>query len=177
MRAEFIVSTSSEKLYASCFAHRSAETHVIPTVSYGTCIYLDGQAYNTSYMVIIALSQTSTGTTTTQISWRAVVLIHGFGLGIFGHLQNLSWVSVFYSFCLPILTRVGKGLCAWNRKFDSTNRPSLFVHLINLAGATQVKWNRQDAHLLASSHDDRVLIWDNRVSTFQHRVTFSKPYL
>ena len=30
------------------------------------------------------------------------------------------------------------------------------------AGATQVKWNRQDGHILASSHDDKFHIWDTR---------------
>ena len=32
------------------------------------------------------------------------------------------------------------------------------------AGGTQVKWNRQDPNVLASSHMDEVLIWDRRVS-------------
>ena len=30
--------------------------------------------------------------------------------------------------------------------------------------ATQVKWNRREPHILASSHDNAVLIWDDRVS-------------
>ena len=30
------------------------------------------------------------------------------------------------------------------------------------AGATQVKWNRQDAHVIASSHDRYLRIWDDR---------------
>lgn len=32
-----------------------------------------------------------------------------------------------------------------------------------IAGATQVKWNRRQPHLIASAHDNRVLIWDERV--------------
>jgi hypothetical protein len=32
------------------------------------------------------------------------------------------------------------------------------------AGGTQVKWNRQDGNVLASSHLNQVLIWDRRVS-------------
>jgi len=30
--------------------------------------------------------------------------------------------------------------------------------------ATQVKWNRRNSHLLASSHAGEVLVWDERVS-------------
>lgn len=30
------------------------------------------------------------------------------------------------------------------------------------AGASQVKWNRQDSHVVASSHDRRLQIWDDR---------------
>ena len=35
------------------------------------------------------------------------------------------------------------------------------------AAGTQVKWNRQDGNLLASSHMNEVLIWDRRVSPYQ----------
>ncbi|KIW09357.1 uncharacterized protein PV09_00255 [Verruconis gallopava] len=34
------------------------------------------------------------------------------------------------------------------------------------AGATQVKWNRQDEHILASSHDKFLHIWDNRKGAY-----------
>lgn len=37
------------------------------------------------------------------------------------------------------------------------------------AGATQVKWNRQDAHILASSHDKFLRIWDNRKGAYPLR--------
>lgn len=30
------------------------------------------------------------------------------------------------------------------------------------SGANQVKWNRHDSHILASSHDNRILVWDER---------------
>ncbi|KAL9586654.1 MAG: hypothetical protein Q9203_003792 [Teloschistes exilis] len=33
------------------------------------------------------------------------------------------------------------------------------------AGATQVKWNRQDSHILASSHNKYLRIWDDRKGT------------
>lgn len=37
------------------------------------------------------------------------------------------------------------------------------------AGATQVKWNRQDPHILASSHDRFLRIWDNRKGAYPLR--------
>ncbi len=40
------------------------------------------------------------------------------------------------------------------------------------AGGTQVKWNRQDGNVLASSHLNQVLIWDRRV-----RGSFSRLYV
>ena len=37
------------------------------------------------------------------------------------------------------------------------------------AGATQVKWNRQDSHILASSHDRFLRIWDDRKGAYPLR--------
>ena len=37
------------------------------------------------------------------------------------------------------------------------------------AGATQVKWNRQDAHIIASSHDRYLRIWDDRKGAYPLR--------
>ncbi|KAK4964387.1 hypothetical protein LTR66_012311 [Elasticomyces elasticus] len=37
------------------------------------------------------------------------------------------------------------------------------------AGATQVKWNRQDPHILASSHDRYLHIWDDRKGAYPVR--------
>lgn len=34
----------------------------------------------------------------------------------------------------------------------------------HLAGGTQVKWNRKDGNIFASSHSEEVFIWDRRVS-------------
>ncbi|KAG8963801.1 hypothetical protein FRC05_004511 [Tulasnella sp. 425] len=52
-----------------------------------------------------------------------------------------SWI---WAWDLRAGPRTVFGMCAWD------------------APATQVKWNRRDEHLIASSHDDKVLIWDNR---------------
>ena len=37
------------------------------------------------------------------------------------------------------------------------------------AGATQVKWNRQDSHVIASSHDKFLRIWDDRMGAYPIR--------
>src|SRR5438034_6129672 len=37
------------------------------------------------------------------------------------------------------------------------------------AGATQVKWNRQDSHVIASSHDRFLRIWDDRKGAYPIR--------
>lgn len=37
------------------------------------------------------------------------------------------------------------------------------------AGATQVKWNRQDSHIIASSHDKYLRIWDQRKGAYPLR--------
>ena len=37
------------------------------------------------------------------------------------------------------------------------------------AGATQVKWNRQDSHIVASSHDKSLHIWDDRKGAYPLR--------
>ncbi|KAG9021212.1 hypothetical protein FS837_007474, partial [Tulasnella sp. UAMH 9824] len=52
-----------------------------------------------------------------------------------------SWI---WAWDLRAGPRTVFGMCAWD------------------APATQVKWNRRDEHLIASSHDDKVLIWDKR---------------
>ena len=38
-----------------------------------------------------------------------------------------------------------------------------------IAGATQVKWNRQDPHVIASSHDRYLKIWDDRKGAYPLR--------
>lgn len=37
------------------------------------------------------------------------------------------------------------------------------------AGATQVKWNRQDSHIIASSHDKYLRVWDDRKGAYPLR--------
>jgi hypothetical protein len=46
----------------------------------------------------------------------------------------------------------------WPLAYNLTYRPLT-------GGGTQVKWNRQDDHILASAHGNDIFIWDTRVSS------------
>jgi hypothetical protein len=45
------------------------------------------------------------------------------------------------------------------------------------ASGTQVKWNRQDPHILASSHAKEILIWDRRVSVIPVFIVYNINFL
>ena len=61
-------------------------------------------------------------------------------------------------------TRILKGLCAFNRELlFNANLTLMSIEACTIAGATQVKWNRHDENILASSHGNTLLIWDQRV--------------
>lgn len=62
------------------------------------------------------------------------------------------------------LQSAGTHLSAW---FMVLSWTSDFLHHISdcpAAGASQVKWNKKNQHLLASSHDGDIRVWDKRVS-------------
>ncbi|OBZ77972.1 putative RWD, RING finger and WD repeat-containing protein C11E3.05 [Grifola frondosa] len=58
---------------------------------------------------------------------------------------------------------VSTGIDAWLWAWDlrTPRKPIMGLCAFN-SGGTQVKWNRQDGNLLASSHSNEVLIWDRR---------------
>ncbi|OAX43953.1 hypothetical protein K503DRAFT_730449 [Rhizopogon vinicolor AM-OR11-026] len=56
---------------------------------------------------------------------------------------------------------VGIDAWVWSWDLREPRKPVLGLCAFN-AGGTQVKWNRQDANVLASSHMNEVLIWDRR---------------
>lgn len=60
-----------------------------------------------------------------------------------------------------LVSSVGIDSWIWTWDLRETRKPVLGLCAFN-AGGTQVKWNRQDADVLASSHMDEVLIWDRR---------------
>lgn len=60
-------------------------------------------------------------------------------------------------------TVVSTGIDSWLWAWDlrASQKPVMGLCAFG-CGGTQVKWNRQDGHLLASSHQDEVLLWDRR---------------
>ncbi|KAI0316197.1 hypothetical protein OF83DRAFT_1196593 [Amylostereum chailletii] len=60
---------------------------------------------------------------------------------------------------IVVSTGIDSWLWAWDLR--TTQKPIMGAFRVAEAG-TQVKWNRQDGHLLASSHMNEVLIWDRR---------------
>lgn len=63
---------------------------------------------------------------------------------------------------LVVSTGIDSWLWCWDlRDLRNRHKPVFGMCAFNGAG-TQVKWNRQDPHLLASSHMNEVLIWDRR---------------
>ncbi|KAK7689506.1 hypothetical protein QCA50_007298 [Cerrena zonata] len=56
---------------------------------------------------------------------------------------------------------VSTGIDSWVWEWD-IRTPLKAVMGKGKAGGTQVKWNRQDGNVLASSHQNEVLIWDRR---------------
>ncbi|EIN05572.1 hypothetical protein PUNSTDRAFT_145950 [Punctularia strigosozonata HHB-11173 SS5] len=59
-----------------------------------------------------------------------------------------------------VSTGIDSWLWAWDLR-QPPHKPVLGFSAFEDAG-TQVKWNRQDPHILASSHGNAVLIWDRR---------------
>ncbi|KAI0045953.1 hypothetical protein FA95DRAFT_1543206, partial [Auriscalpium vulgare] len=60
---------------------------------------------------------------------------------------------------IVVSTGIDSWLWAWDLR--TPQRPVMGLCAFN-AGGTQVKWNRQDGNILASSHMNEVLIWDRR---------------
>ena len=54
---------------------------------------------------------------------------------------------------------VDSSIACWDLR--DAGRPSMKFSYFQ-AGATQVKWNRQESHIIASSHDSKLVIWDYR---------------
>ncbi|XP_075869141.1 GATOR2 complex protein WDR59 isoform X2 [Nelusetta ayraudi] len=71
-------------------------------------------------------------------------------------ISDLDWS--WFEPELLVTSSVDTYIYIWDTR--DTRKPT--VALSAVAGASQVKWNRKNQHLLASSHDGDVRIWDKR---------------
>ncbi|KAI6121184.1 hypothetical protein F5141DRAFT_1257710 [Pisolithus sp. B1] len=72
-------------------------------------------------------------------------------------ITDINW----HTFQPDLVSSVGIDSWIWTWDLRETRKPVLDSGSY-VAGGTQVKWNRQDENVLASSHMDEVLIWDRR---------------
>ncbi|KAG6865819.1 hypothetical protein C0991_011438 [Blastosporella zonata] len=76
------------------------------------------------------------------------------------HYRAITDINWHTTECDTVIsTGIDSWLWAWDLR--ETRKPIFGLSAFK-AGGTQVKWNRQDANIIASSHADEVLIWDRR---------------
>ncbi|KAJ7084577.1 hypothetical protein B0H15DRAFT_386319 [Mycena belliarum] len=93
-------------------------------------------------------------------------------------ITDINWHPAPAERDLVVSTGVDAWLWAWDLRAARGGRAVFGLSAFN-AGGTQVKWNRQDPHVLASSHAGEVLIWDRRkgsLPTTRLRAHRSKIY-
>ncbi|KAJ6537274.1 hypothetical protein DFH09DRAFT_1369220 [Mycena vulgaris] len=96
----------------------------------------------------------------------------------FRAITDINWHPAAAERDLVVSTGVDAWLYAWDLRAARNGRPVFGMSAFN-SGGTQVKWNRQDPHVLASSHAAEVLIWDRRkgsLPTTRLRAHRSKIY-
>ncbi|KAJ7029772.1 hypothetical protein C8F04DRAFT_1115839 [Mycena alexandri] len=76
-------------------------------------------------------------------------------------ITDINWHPAREERDVVASTGVDSWIWAWDLRAAAGGRAVFGLSAFN-AGGTQVKWNRQDPHLLASSHAGEVLVWDRR---------------
>ncbi|PPQ65609.1 hypothetical protein CVT24_011818 [Panaeolus cyanescens] len=76
------------------------------------------------------------------------------------HYRAITDINWHTTEC-DVVVSVGIDSWLWAWDIREPRKPIFGLSAFN-AGGTQVKWNRQDGNLLASSHAKEVLIWDRR---------------
>ncbi|KAJ7739030.1 hypothetical protein DFH07DRAFT_983862 [Mycena maculata] len=93
-------------------------------------------------------------------------------------ITDINWHPAAAERDIVVSTGVDAWVWAWDLRAARGGRAVFGLSAFN-AGGTQVKWNRQDPHVLASSHAGEVLIWDRRhgsLPTARLRAHRSKIY-
>ncbi|KAJ7738770.1 WD40-repeat-containing domain protein [Mycena metata] len=137
-RAEYIVSTSSEKLLIWNL--------LLPSPSYPPHPK-GGVGLGKNTPVKASASAPSSIAHILHAHYRAIT--------------DINWHPAEEERDVVASTGVDSWIWAWDLRAAAGGRAVFGLSAFN-AGGTQVKWNRQDPHLLASSHAGEVLIWDRR---------------
>ncbi|KAF7354044.1 WD-REPEATS-REGION domain-containing protein [Mycena venus] len=140
-RAEYVVSTSSEKLLIWNLLLPS------PSYPFPTAAPSLNNANKTAAPSASSASAPSSIAHVLHAHYRAIT--------------DINWHPAEGERDVVASTGIDSWIWAWDLRAAAGGRAVFGLSAFN-AGGTQVKWNRQDPHLLASSHAGEVLIWDRR---------------
>ncbi|KAJ7130097.1 hypothetical protein C8R43DRAFT_896484 [Mycena crocata] len=137
-RAEYIVSTSAEKLLIWNLLLSTSTAAHLPTA------YASHTAQS---------AHPSSASAPSGIQY----ILHAH----YRAITDINWHPAPAERDLVVSTSVDAWIWAWDLRAARGGRAVFGLSAFN-SGGTQVKWNRQDPHVLASSHAGEVLIWDRR---------------
>ncbi|KAJ7613889.1 hypothetical protein DFH06DRAFT_1014506 [Mycena polygramma] len=158
-RAEYIVSTSSEKLLIWNL--------LLPSPSYP---YPGASSSSSSSASLNTAAKNSTTASTASAPSSIAHVLHAH----YRAITDINWHPAPAERDVVASTGIDSWIWAWDLRAAAGGRARRVSPLPPLtsttrrnanaptAGGTQVKWNRQDPHVLASSHAGEVLIWDRR---------------
>ncbi|KAJ7894421.1 hypothetical protein B0H14DRAFT_3854291 [Mycena olivaceomarginata] len=158
-RAEYIVSTSSEKLLIWNLLLPSPS---YPSFSSSSLSPLSSSSPSSSSSPAASLAGHGTNgknpapaTASAPSSISHVLHAH------YRAITDINWHPAEAERDVVASTGIDSWIWAWDLRAAAGGRAVFGLCAFN-AGGTQVKWNRQDPHVLASSHAGEVLIWDRR---------------
>ncbi|KAF8209638.1 hypothetical protein K438DRAFT_1711879 [Mycena galopus ATCC 62051] len=148
-RAEYIVSTSSEKLLIWNL--------LLPSPSYPYPTSASASALNSSSSSSAATSRNNSNPVPSSASAPSSIahVLHAH----YRAITDINWHPKERD--VVASTGIDSWIWAWDLRDAAGGRAVFGLSAFN-SGGTQVKWNRQDPNVLASSHAGEVLIWDRR---------------
>ncbi|PWN97571.1 hypothetical protein FA09DRAFT_330257 [Tilletiopsis washingtonensis] len=159
-RAHWVASTSNQKLLVWNLDRPESQLHppaAAQPVHLPSAASLRGMSGATAASMpsLPSYRQPATAAAAPRISRSSAVehVLHAHGRGI----TDINW-SPFHP---DVLASCGIDSWTWAWDMRDPGRPKQGYSAWN-AAATQVKWNRASPHRLATSCDNKVLIWDDR---------------
>ncbi|KAK7061329.1 WD-repeats-region domain-containing protein [Favolaschia claudopus] len=144
-RAEYVVSTSSEKLLIWNL--------LLPSSSYPS----SSPSLSSPSPMQNKLGKNTPVASTASAPSSIAHVLHAH----YRAITDINWHPAPAERDIVASTGIDSWIWAWDLRAAADGRAVFGLSAFN-AGGTQVKWNRQDPHVLASSHGGEVLIWDRR---------------